>query len=298
MRLVFSLSLVACIAFHSTAADAQDTSRLVSGDPLRGPDVPFREIKYGPRSYEVMRFNLPKQGKGAPLVVFIGNDGWRGGVDPYPMHLLRSALFEDGYAFAAIDYTPRYTNDPGSAQAMLDNIITGLRTLIADAERLGFDPTRIVLIGNGAGGHFVTLLGTDPTLLGDRRMFAALKGVVSVNGHGFDIPQQIAKASPFRAKAFKKAFGTDAATHVRLSPVRHLGAPNAPAFLFQAVTDHPHIQNQAMSMYKALSRAGARAAYAPLPPWRDTSSRSYYGLDSGVGYIHLAEFLRAVLPSS
>jgi acetyl esterase/lipase len=209
------------------------------------------------------------------------------------MHLLRSALFEDGYAFAAIEYTAEYRSE--RAEVMLDNIVTAFEKLAADADRLGFDRDRIVLVGNGAGGHFVTLLGTDPTLLAATPFFSAVRGVVSVNGHGFDIGEQIAEATPFRAEAFRKAFGSDPGVHARLSPVTYFAPPNAPAFLFQAVADHPHIQNQAMSMYRLLKRAGAKSAYAPLPPWRRHGSRSYYGWEGGDGYLHLSQFLLAVV---
>jgi len=277
------------------AARAQDTAPLISGDELRGPDVPHRRIKYGRHVDQAIRYSRRPSSQRPPLVILVGDQGWRGEVEHYPMHLLRSALWQQGYAFAAIDY--RTTNRP-DLESSLANIIAALRYLLEQSDELGFDSGRIVLIGNGPGAYFVTLLGTDPATHLDTRTAAAIKGVVSINGEIFDVRQRLREVNPFRRDILTRVFGEDAAHQARMSPARHLAAPNAPAFLFQAVSSNVQLQEQAYQMHELLRREGTAAGYAPLVPWRRELSNSYYGGQGNLGVHSLLEFLvRTVGPA-
>jgi acetyl esterase/lipase len=88
-----------------------------------------------------------------PLVVMIHGGGWQSG-DPRQLPALTYHLVAHGYAVAAITY--RFT--PGSKYpAQLEDITDQLAMLRVRAAALGFDPSRIVLLGRSAGAHLALL---------------------------------------------------------------------------------------------------------------------------------------------
>jgi acetyl esterase/lipase len=269
------------------AAFAQDALDPLTQDPLRGPDVPFDSHWYGPGKAHSLRFSRPRSATNPPLVIFIGDEGWQPEADRYPMHLLRSALWQHGYASAAITYRDLERDEP--IDVSIANVLLAIRWLQARQDKLRFDPNRIVLMGNGPGAHIATLLGVDPKYLGSS--FGAVKGVVSVNGEMFDVPTRLKEVSPYRQKLLRKVFGADPARHSEYSPARHLAQPNAPAFLFQAVANKPQLQTQAMQMRELLARSRAKTAYAPLKPWLRDAAITYYASDTHEGFGHLLRFL-------
>lgn len=294
MRSMLSMafaSLVTLALSSGTVASAQDVEWEVSEDPLRPVNLPFQRLKYGPDHFQAIRYNRPRSGAKPPLVVFVGDEQWRRTVSWYPMHFLRSALYEDGYAFAAVD---TIRNGPVPARTITGQLASALSFLRAKAGELGFDADRIVLLGNGSGGQIVTLMGTNPSLLKDPRNFAAVRGVVSVNGEAFDVPRAIRSVSKIRANEYRRVFSEDERTQIELSPARNLALPNASAFLFQAVSDQRELQLQSYAMHDALKNAGAKAAYAPLKPWRRDVSSTYYGTPGNPGYLQLRQFLSVV----
>ena len=190
----------------------------------------------------------------APLVVFVHGGGWKRG-DKQMMD--DSAKLSDwqgkGYAVASVNYrlVPQNTVEDEAA-----DVAHAVAYLKNHAQTLGFDPSRIVLIGHSAGAHLVALVGTDPgwfraagLRLGD------VRGVVTLDGAAYDVPRQIASGNRMMHDTYLQAFGTDPARQEKLSPMFHAAAPNAPSFLVLHV-QRPDGTAQSEALAAALKKAG------------------------------------------
>src|SRR5215469_4680506 len=100
---------------------------------------------------------IPTNQHGEPLVVYIHGGGWAHGdkagdsINPNNLDLLW-----EGYAMASINYRLA----PGALwPAQIEDCKAAIRWLKAHANDYGYDPTRIGVIGESAGGHLVAMLG-------------------------------------------------------------------------------------------------------------------------------------------
>lgn len=110
-------------------------------------------------------------GRPAPCVIVIHGGGWDSG-DRTQLPHFHHWLARQGYAVAAISYrlAPQF---PWPAQR--EDVRTALAYLKAHATELGFDPTRLVLLGRSAGGQIAETFGYavhDPAVRGMIALYA------------------------------------------------------------------------------------------------------------------------------
>ena len=101
---------------------------------------------------------IPTQQKDMPLVVFIHGGGWEHGdkfgdsLNPNNLQILW-----DGYAMASVNYRLA----PAAIwPAQIEDCKAAIRWLKAHAHEYGYDPNRIAVMGESAGGQLVAVLGT------------------------------------------------------------------------------------------------------------------------------------------
>lgn len=190
-----------------------------------------------------------------PLVVFVHGGGWSVGnrtrtVQGKPAHFVGQ-----GYAFASVGY--RVLPDaPVEEQAR--DVARAIAKLRAQADSLGFDPDRIVLMGHSAGAHLAALVSTDPQF-SSAADFAAIRGVVLLDGAGYDVVANMARPDLQMPGVYTRVFGSDQARQRALSPITHVGAPDASDWLILHVADRPQSRDQSEALAAALEAAGARA---------------------------------------
>lgn len=189
----------------------------------------------------------------AALVVFVHGGGWQMGdrarVQAKPQH------FRDaGHVFASVGY--RVLPDAPVEQQAAD-IGAALRALRAQAESGGFDPDKIVLMGHSAGAHLAALVASDPTYAGEA--FAAIRGVVLLDGAGYDVAAAVAKPTMEAPTLYRDVFGTDPARHKALSPIAHVGGEDAPHWLALYVAGREGAKAQSEALVAALAGAGRDA---------------------------------------
>jgi acetyl esterase/lipase len=105
---------------------------------------------------------LPTNGNGGALVVYIDGGGWEHGdktgdsVNPNNLQWLWK-----GYAMASINYRLA----PSALwPAQIQDCKAAIRWLKAHAHEYGYDPNRIAVVGESAGGHLAAMLGTTTGL--------------------------------------------------------------------------------------------------------------------------------------
>ncbi len=220
------------------------------------PDV---HIAYGNDPMQAVDLYLPphRAGNGPPppIAVFVHGGGWAHGnltmVAQKPEYFARA-----GWAFASVGYrlVPNATVEQEAADVGM-----ALQRLRTEAAARGYDGNRILLFGHSAGAHLVSLVGTDPQYAGDA--FGAIRGIIPIDGAAYDVPRQLASAGQFMLqRTYMPAFGSDVARQRALSPTNHVGAPDAPDWLFLYDAERADAVDQAELLAGGLRRDRARVA--------------------------------------
>lgn len=205
---------------------------------LTCPSAPsYDDVNYDRKKLLIARVFANRKAERPPIVIWLGSYDAIEDTDRYATDCLVPFLHREGFAIASIGrWRPRKVSGTEFASVM----VRGVGEIVRRADKYGFDPSRIILRGDEWSGHFAALLGTDPSYLtGAGVDFRALRGVVVLDGSGFDIPARFASASAYRRKQLLQLGGSTGETQRHMSPVAHLSPPNAPRFLFHAVRTHP-----------------------------------------------------------
>jgi arylformamidase len=259
--IVFTLTAAALIA--GTIAEARPGDRLRARRGGGETTAPIAQpagkqtLSYGADPMQNLDFFPAANGnKRAPLVVFVHGGGWkRGSKDNGTGQWKAPHYTAAGYAFVSINYrlVPEATVEQQGA-----DVAASLRYLIDNAARLGFDPTRVVIMGHSAGAHLVALVGTDESYLrGAGLSFANVDGVIPIDGAAYDVAQQMSEGPGMMQDTYAQAFGSDPARQRALSPTLHAASPNAPAFLIIHVQRQDGIA-QSIKLEGALKAGGTR----------------------------------------
>lgn len=273
MRKAIILSCVAMALVAGSLAEARPGDRLREliaarqggKDRVKLPEPPGKQtLAYGSDPLQVLDYWPAQSGnKRAPLVIFVHGGGWkRGGKDTASGPYKAPHYTGEGYAYAAINY--RLVPD-STVEEQAADVARSVKYLIDHAAQLGFDPSRIVLMGHSAGAHLVALVGSDEQYLrGAGLSFASIDGIVPIDGACYDVPRQIKEGGNFMHDTYIQAFGEDPARQKALSPVFHAEAPNAPSFLLLHV-QRPDGISQAKELEAALIKGGTRTQRNDFP---------------------------------
>ncbi len=223
-----------------------------------------QSIAYGKDPLQVLDLWLPKVRSGkAPLVLYVHGGGWKRGSKDSATGRSKPVHYpEQGYAFASINYrlVPAATVEQQAA-----DVASALAAVLAKADALGIDRTRVVLMGHSAGAHLVALVGTDERYLrGAGLSFADVDGVIPNDGAAYDVPAQMQDGGRFMQDTYVQAFSTDPVRQRALSPTSQAAAPNAPEFLLLHVQRSDGVM-QAEGLAAALRKAGTGVEVAGFP---------------------------------
>lgn len=252
LRLACAIALCALVAVPTLSSHAGAVDRDAS---TRRADT-GTEYAFGPDRLQRLDYWAGKN-RNAPLVVFVHGGGWKRGDKNMMKGSAKLTHWQaQGYAVASVNY--RLVPDATVEQQAAD-VATAVAYLIDKADALGFDGSRVVLIGHSAGAHLVALVGTDPQWLrGVGLNMNDIAGIVPLDGAAYDVPAQMGENARLMGDTYKQAFGTDPVRQRALSPTYQAAAPNAPAFLIL------HVQRkdgtaQSKALGEALRKAGTDA---------------------------------------
>ncbi len=213
-------------------------------------------LKYGSDPLQTVDY-WPGASARAPLVLFVHGGGWKRGDKAMMDGSAKLTHWRGlGYAVASVNYrlVPEATVEQQAA-----DVAAATALLKARAPTLGFDGTRIALVGHSAGAHLVALVGTDPAYLRTAGLdFGDIAGVVPLDGAAYDVPAQLAEGARIMHATYAQAFGTDPERQARLSPTKQAAAPNAGPFLILHVQRADGIR-QSEALAAALRQSGTSA---------------------------------------
>ncbi|TQM85036.1 arylformamidase [Saccharothrix saharensis] len=122
-------------------------------------ELAWRTVPYGADPAERVHF-FPAPRPNAPLVVFVHGGYWQL-LDEWSSAYGAPGLVASGAAFAAVGYplAPR-----ARVRGITESVREAVRALVDDAEGLGVDPRRVVLVGHSVGAQLagMCLVGPDP----------------------------------------------------------------------------------------------------------------------------------------
>ena len=211
----------------------------------------------------------------APVLLFVHGGGWSIGDKAHAAGDKAKWANSKGWAFASANYRLVPQAKVEQQAADIANAVAWLR---ANAAKEGLDPDRIVLMGHSAGAHLVALVGTDPRYLKAAGVpMGAVKGVVLLDGAGYDVPTQASAEMNIVKPMYEAAFSTDPKRQAALSPTRHAAAPNVSRWLILPIERRQDSQAQSKGLADALTRAGASATVVAIP------DESHGSLNKGLG---------------
>ncbi len=215
---------------------------------------------------------LPKDraSKKRPMVVFVHGGGWRSGQKEDGLAVIRAVTATGDYAAATINYR---LSQEATWPAQIHDCKAAIRFLRGKADEYGIDADRIGVVGMSAGGHLVSLLGTeneDPTLEGTLGAFAKVSSrvqcVVNFFGPTDFLTNLLSEAPDDRNNGRKMVIEFLGRTEAEArrnakaaSPVSWVSKDDAPFFTAHGTRDTLVPYSQATSIHTALEKAGVES---------------------------------------
>jgi acetyl esterase/lipase len=239
---------------NSTAARVKELMSKMNADAPTGGE----DLSYGVEASQRLRY-WKADSRHAPIVLFIHGGSWRSGTYLDSTGSMKvDHLVSKGYAFATVNYTlvPTVT-----VEEQVQEVANSLGYLVEHAEMLGFDPSRIILMGHSSGAHVATLLGTDTSYLKRAGVdIHNVHGVISLDGSNYNAMAELIDSPGPVADSTLFGLGTDPQRLRAMSPLYHAALPNARAFLLLHVQRQGDIR-QAVELSAALNAVGTSTAY-------------------------------------
>ncbi len=152
----------------------------------------------------------------------IHGGGWRAGDKAASGVVAPKApwLIAEGWIMVSMNYR---LSPAVQHPAHVDDVAHAIAWVGREIGRFGGDPERLVLMGHSAGAHLAALAAVDVERLraaGGRP--ESIRGVVLLDGAGYDIPMTMRGAGSVTRSLYTNAFGSDPAGWADASPAEHL----------------------------------------------------------------------------
>ncbi len=189
-------------------------------------EIKHFNMKYGDdpkQKLDIYTASREEVGKRHPVIIYVHGGSWVGG-DKFNVAEKPAYFTNKGYVFVSVNY--RLAPEVNYNQMAAD-VSTAVKWIYDHAGLYLIDHSRINLMGHSAGGHLVTLIGTNPKFLKSAGLpKQAVKSVIDLEGP-IDLTELIQKNG-----IYKKVFGNDKKVWAEASPVTYAGNQNLPPLLF------------------------------------------------------------------
>ena len=237
----------------------------------------FRNLPYAgtdnPR--QTLDLFLPKDRKkdaSLPMIVYIHGGGWKNGSKESVIGKLAPYLKTGSFAVAAINYR---LSGESIWPSQIHDCKAAIRWLKGNAKKYGFDPGRLAVWGNSAGGHLVAMMGVSGDIeslegklgkhLGeDSRVNCVVDfcGPTHLLSMG-KFPSRIDHDSPNspESQLIGGAIQENKKSANNASPITYVTKDDAPILIVHG-TDDPLVPfNQAAIFHSALRKAGVKSDF-------------------------------------
>ncbi len=204
-------------------------------------------LPYGDSPTQTIDIARPATGDVVGLHLFIHGGYWQQ-LSKRESFFLAPAIVASGTAFGAVDYT---LAPDASLSAIVAECVAALRRVRAEADRLGIDPTRIVVSGSSAGAQLAAMTSLHLSL--DERP----AGVILVSG--------IYALEPLLGTYINDAVGMDRAEALANSALEQPGLGFPPAVLAWGENETAEFKRQSRAMADHLSASAVATVEIEVP---------------------------------
>lgn len=184
-----------------------------------------QDIAYGSDPRQRMDVYLPREAKGAPVILMVHGGAWRLGDKAMPRVVNNKVARWVPRGFILV--SANYRLLPGTAPLeQAADIARALAKTQSLAPGWGGDPGKVILMGHSAGAHLVALLSASPALARQQGARPWL-GSVALDSAALDVVQIMQRRHP---RFYDAAFGKDPDYWQATSP-RHQLTNIAPPLL-------------------------------------------------------------------
>ena len=205
----------------------------------------------------------PATGADLPVVIFVHGGGWfrgdKSNVDAKPV-----GFNARGFVFVSVNY--RLIPEVDVTRQMQD-VARAVAWVKENIGQYGGDPSRLFLMGHSAGGHLVSLLGTDESYLrAEGLSLADIRGVVSLDTQAYDIYKLMSNLPLASGEVYRETFGDDPEFWKAMSPQRHAAADkNIPPFAVVYTGGKESRATLSKEFFASLQEAGIPSVLLPAP---------------------------------
>ena len=293
---LFSIALIISAVFF---AFTKIRSHAQTADVKTYPNISYAKREGVAPNLTNLDIYAPSNAKKAPVMIMIHGGGWQIGDKSNRGVWTNKVPFfaENGFIFVNINYRlspaiqhPEHIRDVAEAVAWVYNNIA----------QYGGDRDQIFVMGHSAGAHLAALVATD-----DRRLkefgkdLSIIKGVILLDGAGYDVPTQMKSVEAIiglTIKMYSTAFTNDGNIQKDASPFYHIAkGKNIPPFLLFTAGRRFSSQNQSEKMAKAIVEAGSNAEVINDPTKNHGSMNQDFGLPNEMITKKAQEFLDGIL---
>lgn len=157
---VFIFGFYCTFSANAQLSNAAAWASTVQNDFRVIPDITYRQANGVELKIDVYQ---SRNGEGpAPTFIYYHGGGWVGGNKEANVLRLLPYL-EQGWAAVNVQYR---LGNVSLAPAAVEDSLCALRWVVRNAEQYGFDPEKLVVSGNSAGGHLALTTGMIPSEAG------------------------------------------------------------------------------------------------------------------------------------
>jgi acetyl esterase/lipase len=205
-------------------------------------NIAYRDDKFADPDRHKLDLYLPRGKKDFPVVMFVHGGSWKSGNKDEYVKL--GELFATEGIGCVI---PNYRLSPKVQHpAHIEDVASAFAWTVGNIEKYGGRKDRIFACGHSAGGHLVSLLGTDDKYLSKEGLaLKDVRGVIAISG-----VHEINSLLPM----FRNTFGKDKEECRDASPISHVKAGDPPFLLLYADRDLPFLGKMAEDMNEVLKK--------------------------------------------
>ncbi|MEW6092703.1 MAG: alpha/beta hydrolase [Chloroflexota bacterium] len=260
-------------------------------------NVPYAEAEGVDPNLLSLDIYSPAPASGCPVMVMIHGGGWRQGDKANEdVAALKSQHFAaQGYVFVSVNYrlSPEVMHP-----VHVQDVAASLAWVYHNIWSYGGDPERIFIMGHSAGAHLAALVATDEGYLEANGLdLSILKGVVLLDGAGYDIPYMMDNDSVILRSIYEGAFGTNPAAWEDASPVAHVETgKNIPPFLLFYAGNREDSRVNSQKLADLLTDAGVQNWVVSAPDKNHGTINGDIGKDGDWVTERIMEFLEEISP--